>query len=352
MVILFGIKRNSGGVKVKRRKKNDKPNYKTPADVKLFYIMPLLLIIGFLLVAGSQVMVHMNSKDYKEKILASSMQYGEVLPLWGGTASGVLNLGHTMLSKDGKTLAVEVKYDENAHQQLSSFGNRYKLRLVDTTDNVMNVEMTYGLFGTDGSGVLTIHSEKGFKDHAFIVMIIDNGQLVTTEDLQMKQPMNDAEIDKSITAQLSGANSDQTSSEQEEQKRRMPPLYYIRLNGKNATRSDKNWNNDRDLVNDLFVKSNLEKIDKQKEDIQKKIERGNRTLKEMEDRVKENPDDSIAQGNIQDLKASLGNLEESLAAADANIKRIKESTIKENVLAPKQKKVDSRFTISDLSQFE
>ena len=41
----------------------------------------------------------------------------------------------------------------------------------------------YGMFSTDGSGVLTVHSKHGFKNQAFIVMLVDRGYLVSTNAL-------------------------------------------------------------------------------------------------------------------------------------------------------------------------
>ena len=144
---LFGKKQKSGESRKKQSNQNtikqiglDRKKllkYKTPSDVKLFYQMPIFLVIGFVLFLTGGIWIQHNANAYRQRVLASSMQYGENLPLWGGTAKGNLSLGHTKLSRDGRTLAVEIKYDDAAHQVLSSYGNRYKLRLVDTKDNRM-----------------------------------------------------------------------------------------------------------------------------------------------------------------------------------------------------------------------
>lgn len=354
----FGKRQKSGAKpEKKQRKKKVKKNkprknkYKTPGDVKIFYVMPALLLIGLMLTTFAIVLMHKNTVAYKAQVMASSMSTGEKLPLWGGTSRGELLLGHTKLSKDGKTLAVEIKYDnKDTHKLLSSFGDRYGLRLVDTTDNKMNVQMTYGLFGTDGSGTLTIHSDKGFKNHAFIVMLIDKGHLVSTEDLQSDVPTSDTDLDKSITAQLSGSTADQ-QAQQSQRKKNLPPLYYVRLNAKTAPRSDRDWHNDRDIVEDLFVDSNIEKLTKQKDQLQTKLRRGRGTLNEMQERLKDNPQDSIAQDNIQDLKSSIATLNRQLDSVKSNLEKIKQSTIKTNVLAPKQTKY-TEFTIPDLDKMK
>src|SRR5699024_11283687 len=110
-----------------------------------------------ILAAAKNYMNQHNSSEHKKKILASSMAKSEELFLRNGESEGTLTLGNTLLSDDGKTLAAEVRYDEEAHKKLSSFGQNYNLFLIDTEDNVMDdAEVTYGMFDTDGSGVLTI----------------------------------------------------------------------------------------------------------------------------------------------------------------------------------------------------
>lgn len=329
-------------LKVKKQKK--------PSDVKLFYIMPMLLALGVLLVVSGQLLVMRNNSIYRQEVIASSMKYGTKLPLWGGESNEVLTLGSTKLSKDGKTLAVEVKYDDAAHKYLSSFGNRYKLRLVQTKDNQFDPDLTYGLFGTDGSGVLTVHSKNGFKNKAFVVLLIDNGQLVTSDDLNSQSVMNDAEIDKSITAQLSQPTV--TNNQNEDKKDvRLPPLYYIRLNAVNVKKSAVNWSNDKELVEDLFVNDNLKELEKQKDSLENKVSTGQKTLDEMHERLKENSKDNLASDNITDLTNSIDGLNKQIEQLDLQITTIKESTINKDVLEPKQTKCENKYTIDNLNQF-
>ena len=312
--------------------------------------MPVLLLIGLFLIVTAQIMVHKNSSEFQKLRLASSMAYGEVLPLWGGEASGTLTLGNTLLSEDGKTLAVEIKYDDQAHRTLSSFGDRYRLRLVDTEDNRMDVDMAYGLFGTDGSGVLTVYSEKGFTDRAFIVMIIDNGQLVTSEDLQTNRVMSDTDINASITAQLSAMNSG-NQDEVDEIKRRMPPLYYVRLNAHSCRKAERDWESDRDVVEDLFVTNSVKQLIQSKESLEGRIKEGQATIEEMEERLVENPDDNLAKSNISDLENTLLGLEKQVQTAEDNIEIIESSTIKSDVLSPKQEEYEY-FTVIDLNRIK
>lgn len=350
---LFGRKQKNGELNKSQKKKKRKKKIKVPADVKAFYYLPISVLIATILIVSGIGMALHNNHEYKQRVMASSMKYGTELPLWGGESNGILTLGHTKLSADGKTLAAEIKYDEDAHSSLSSFGNRYGLRLVDTDDNRMHVSMKYGLFGSDGSGVLTIHSKTGFKDKAFVVMIIDKGGLITDEELSNTDgsSMSDEDIDKSITSQLSNAQESSSSEAEDNTKVHLPPLYYVRLNAKTTKKSKHNWKNDRDIVDDLFVNDNLKALSKQEHDIQSRYVRGQKTLIEMQRRLKENPDDKVSQDNEESIRSSLADLKAQLSEVKRNQQKIKNSTIKVNVLDPEQHKYET-FTRTNLNELK
>lgn len=343
---MFGKKRADGGKKPQKIKRK----YKKPSDVKWFYFMPALLVVGLIFVISGWVMVQHNSSEYKKKIMASSMAKGEDLYLRNGRSEGTLTLGNTLLSADEKTLAVEIRYDEAAHKQLSSFGQNYNLYLIDTEDNIMDdAEINYGMFGTDGSGVLTIHREEGFKNKAFMVFILDKGVLVTTEDLKTDRTMTDTEISKSLSAQLAEIDAKHNDGESKMNDDRLPPTYVVRLNAQSAEKSYRNWNNDRELVEDLFVDGNLKKIEQKKESIEEQISAGEKTLEEMNQRLDKNPDDEIALSNKQDIENSLRRLEDELKKAEDNFNKISETKIEKDVLEPKQSKFE-RYTVIDINR--
>lgn len=349
---LFGKKQKNGGKSQPKRKKKKKKitRFKRPSDVKLFYQMPVYLVIAITFLVVGLSWIHRNNAAYKASVLASSMGYKEQLPLWGGTSKGNLTLGHTRLSKDGKTLAVEIQYDDTAHQSLSSFGNRYKLRLVDTYDNKMkDAKIHYGIFGTDGSGVLTIYNPHGFKNKSFIVMLIDNGQLVTSDDLTDSTQMSDGDLDKSITAELSNPDGNDDSSSNVNSKRaKLPPLYYVRLNAKNAKRNYRNWDNDSQIIDDLFVKTNLKDIKSKMQQVKVKIKKAKTTLNEMNKRLEENPNDEVAQQNKSDIEGSLQSLETNYNSLEKRYDKLSNSTISDDVLDPEQTKF-KEFTVDDIN---
>ncbi|MBD5430498.1 hypothetical protein [Lactobacillus sp.] len=352
---LFGKRRKNGEKKPKDKikKKKRKKLYKTPSDVKLFYQMPVILVVSVILLLTGFIWIEHNHRVYTQQVMASSMKYNEGLPLWGGKSKGALTLGHTRLSKDGKTLAVEIKYDDTAHQQLSSFGNRYKLRLVDTKQNPMpNVKLRYGIFGTDGSGVLTVYSPTGFRNQAFIVMIIDNGQLVSTDDLQDDTTqMTDDDLDDSITAELSSGaddNPDSTNDNGEDSTRaKLPPLYYVRLNAHNAKRNYRNWKNDSDIVTDLFIKKNLADLRRKMDVAKQKIEKAQKTLHEMNIRLEENKDDAVARDNKQNLQTTLSDLQRNYKLMNKRYQKLEDSSISSDILEPEQTKHHT-YTIDSL----
>lgn len=332
-----------------KKNKIYRPKYKNPADVRWHWMLPIIFAIGVICFIAAGIMLNRNVSAYNQSVLSSSMSYGTQLPLWGGRTDGKLTLGNTLLSKDGKTLAVQIKYDDQAHTTLSSFGNKYKLRVVVTKENpIPDIKLTYGMFGTDGSGVLTVHSDAGFKNQAFIIMIVDRGYLVTSDGLNSNNSSySDADLDKSITAQLSGAEIS-SSADSTFKSTSTPPIFYVRLNAHNAKKSNENWKNDRELVKDLFVNSNIEVKEKELAKTKEKIRRGQKTIDEMNLRLKENPDDQIAQSQLQDLQNALDNLNTSVTKLETSINSWKNSVIKENVLAPKQTHMEHRYIVSDL----
>jgi len=328
-----------------------RPYDKTPIQAKQAYIMPTLLVAGALMVGSGVVVSAHNTHTYNVQVMASSMSKGTDLVSWGRDTQAKLTVGATKLSKDGQTLAVEIKYDNTAHTVLSSFGKNYALRLITPKDNPMNgVKMSYGLFGTDGSGVLTIHSKHGFADKAFVVMLVDKGRLVTSDDLTTNATYSDTDIDNSITAQLSGSADSSDSSSQtatnSKSNGKSPAIYYVRLNGQHVQHATKNWHNDRDIVDDLFVNDALKKRHHEMEQLKTKMAQANKTLAEMNERLKENPDDTIAKNNQSSLLSTLESFKTSYATAKASYDKIKNNKIETNVLDPKATTYE-RF-ISDL----
>ena len=353
----------------KAKAKTKKVKIKLPGDVRLSYIMPVLVVLGFILTISGVWMVHRNSAAYKAAVMQSSMTYGTPLPLWDGDSRGTLSLGHTELSKDKKTLAVEVVYgdtsgdssaSERAHALLSSFGDNYRIWLVDTENNRMDVKIDYGLIGTDGSGVLTVHNEKGFANKAFVVVLIDKKRLVDTSDTSA-DPTNDTtevasdeEVDKTFTAQLSARDDTTTdSSSTTPAKKRSAAFtsYYIRLNPYSAKASKQNWTNDADKIEDLIRQPKIASLKAKRRQQQQTINKYNGTLAEMKARKAKNKDDQVAKTNIPEITKSIANLELSIAKVNKDIAYYQNNQVKASVLQPKQTKY-KHYTLDNLDKFK
>lgn len=63
-------------------------------------------------------------------------------------------------------------------------------------------KLSYGMFSTDGSGVLTIKKEDGFENAAFMVFLIDKGIIMSNDELGTPRTMTNNEIEKSLAKQL------------------------------------------------------------------------------------------------------------------------------------------------------
>lgn len=343
-------KRGAANSKKKAKPKHKK--FKRPGDVKIYYVMPTLLAFALVGMVGAGIKVQQNGAVYQQQVLASAMTQGEPLPSWGRTTQAKLTLGTTKLSKDGKTLAVEIKYDDTAHQVLSSFGNKYNLRLVTPKENPMKgTKVAYGMFGTDGSGVLTVHRDQGFNGKAFVIMLVDRGWLVTSDELQNDRAAQttDSDLDKSITATLSNPNqgsNDTTDSAQQKktaEQEKLPPIYYVRLNAKTTPHAKRNWKNDRQIVEDLFVRHNVAQLNQKVKAAEKKKVQAEKTIKEMQDRLAKNPQDTIAQNNIDDLNGLITQNDQSLQQLKKQRTKIVDHSISKDILEPKAHKLQTFY---------
>lgn len=334
--------------KKKNEKKNKKPqNVKSSEkevvfkDVRLFRIMPIIFMAGIALIATGAGMAKYANYKYQIKQSQLSMNKNTELPILTGSSDrGTLTLGNSILSKDGKHLAIEFKYDDTAHQNLSAFGKNYKLWLVtDEKYDSSGFEMKYGFFGTDGVGVMQVTSSKGFPNKAFIVMLMDKTDLSSDTDLTGEN-VSDETLDKSITAQLAGADSssDESSNDANNQESGGRPIYYARINPYSAKRLKMDWNDEKELVNQLFIKDNLKKIAKQKESDSAKLEQAKRKKKEYEKRLKANPNDATASQGVENLQSTVESLQANLETEDKNYAHLNDYKIANDILGKQQTK--------------
>lgn len=368
MLITLKEKHNKKSKKKLKNKQKSKDSKKEKAssrvaekeyyfpDVIMFKIMPWLLGFAVLLLMVSGIWIFSNNHQYNVAQSRKSMTEGTQLPLLnkGAADKGTLTLGNSILSEDHKQLAVNIKYDSTAHKALSSFGDRYKIWIaVPTGYPVNDLHVKYGFFGTDGSGVLQINSDKPFKNEAFVIMLVDKGGLVTSNQLETST-VDDSDITKSITAQLSNGtlddNDDANSSSQKDSKI-IPPIYYVRLNPYSATKSDINWeNNEIKLVDTLFVRDNLKKIDKKIQSERKKLKLAQNTLNEYNQRLAINPDDQTAQNGKQDMEQQITTLKDQVTQNSEQYQKLKDARLSSNILGKEQTK--NHIIIKDQTEID
>lgn len=318
------------------------------SDVKLFRIMPILFVLAFVfLVVGWGGMAY-NTHKYNVAQGKVSMKQGETLPLYYGTQEnqqkGTLKIGRSILSKDHKQMAVSIQYDSNAHQNLSAFGDEYKLFFVCTPKYpAQNIHVKYGFFGTDGNGVLQITSDKPFINEAFDIIMVDKQDLVSNNETLSGSNSNDMDsdqLDKSITAQLSNgtladsdSNDTTTDSNSALAGKHWPASYYIRLNPYSAKQVDLNWNNNElKLVDNLFVKHNLTKIQKSIESEKSQLKQANNTLAEYNHRLSVNPNDSYAQQGKENMEERISDLQDDIQKDEKNFETIKKARLSKEIL--------------------
>lgn len=330
-------------------------------DVRTALILPVLFLISVILLTFSFANIGWQHHVYKVAQSRKSMPINTELPVFKGDQKGVLKVDNTIVSKDRKHMAVSINYDKTAHQQLSSFGKEYKIWLIGANGYpIKDLSVKYGFFGTDGNAVLQINSDKPMKNEAFVVMIIDAGNLATLSDVSQDTSVtDDSSIDQTITSQLSSGttNSDSSSTDTNDNDKQTPPMYYIRLNPYSAHKTVPYWGDDeKELVDILFVHKNLTKIHKEMDETKAKIKQAKHTKSEYEDRLKENPQDQTATEGKQDMDSSLQSLEQTLHSEQENYTKLENAKFKNNVLGKQQTKSHpfytskmQRFTNSGLS---
>lgn len=311
-------------------------------DVRYFRYMPYSLLVALVLLIGGVGWMAYNNHQYSVEQSRLSMPKGTQLPLFKGTAKGQaqLTIGDSIVSPDKKHMAVSIQYNQAAHMNMSAFGNKYHLWLVtDKGYPVKNIHMKYGFFGTDGNGVLQISSDKPFRNQAIVVMLIDESNLVTEDELNSSSsPVADNNIDKSITAQLAEGNmnnnsqDDGTNANGNSHKSSGPPIYYMRLNPYSAEKVNREWDNERELCDLLFVNSNLKKLKKQMNSVRSRLKSAQETLDECNRRLEVNPQDQYATEKKQNMEDSINSLQSTYNQDLKQYKKDKAYRISKHIL--------------------
>lgn len=290
-----------------------------------------------------------QNHEYKVAQSKLAMPNNTQLPLFRGTAKGNLTLKNVMLSKNHCQMAASIGYDDDAHRQLSAFGNKYKLWVVAPNGYpVKDLKVKYGFFGTDGNAILQVNSDKPLPNKAIVIIIVDAGNLVSNEELENGTGgTSDEDIDQSITAQLA-TGSTQGSSDASSVTTNVSdsvPMYYVRLNPYSAKHTNINWgDNEHELVESLFVKRNLRHIKHQIKINQRKLKQAKITKAEYDKRLKINSQDQTATDGKQEMESTIKGLNTSIEAQNKNYNRLSKARFGKNVLGDQQTKHKSLLT--------
>lgn len=290
-----------------------------------------------------------ENHEYKVAQGRLAMPNNTQLPLFKGQPKGVLTLKSVALSEDGKQMAASIGYDDDAHTQMSSFGKKYKLWVVAPNGYpIQDLKVKYGFFGTDGNAVLQVNSKHKLPNEAIVVIIIDAGHMVTQEDLEgsTDTDTSDDSIDQSITAQLAtGSTTDSESGNTAANSSSNPnakgaiPMYYVRLNPYSTKHTDVNWgDNERLMVDHLFVKHNLNHIQHQINSNKTKLKEAKSTRAEYNHRLKINPQDKTASEGKAGMDDEIKSLNDSITSQEANYKRLSKARFSKHVLGQQQTK--------------
>lgn len=318
------------------------------------------------LIVGGVGYAYHNGNQYAQKVLESAMPKGTQLGQYksdGQSAQGTLTLNNFIISKDGKDLAAQISYDDTALKSLSGFGDKYKLWLLGNKgDDLSYMKLSYGRFNTDGDGVLHIHSDKGFKDKAFVVMIGDTSKILSSQVLQDAangdttnsngsttnstdntnlSDSDTSQINQSITAQLSGKNTQGDSKKQQAIYASMP-MFYVRLNAHNATKVSDNFSHDNTtMLDDLFINNNIKSKKAQLDNAKKQVKAVNDAIAEKQQELAKNPQDENSRQVIDQLQGTLTSLnakQSSLQSDLDTLKKGRDATAQKDILAPMQTK--------------
>lgn len=321
--------------------------------------MPIVFIVGVLCLFLGFGGIGWQNHEYKVRQARQSMPLNTTLPTFmnGATDRGKLTLKNIIVSPDRKHMAVSIAYDDDAHKQLSAFGNKYRLWLVTPQGYpIKGMSVKYGFFGTDGNGVLRIDSTVPMKNQAFAIILIDKGRLITSDDLNSTSTVTDTDINQSITAQLAtGSTSDGaavTTTDQSSSKSGASslPMYYVRLNPYSAKVVHTDWTSERALVETLFVKKNLRTIKKQMQENKTKKKLAKRTLAEYNARLKVNPQDKTALDGKEDIENAIKSLDQTIASQQKNYDTLSKARFGNNILGKEQTK-SHKMTTKDMAYF-
>ena len=310
-----------------------------------FFIMLLVAIIAVIFFT---IYLFVSIAKYQQYLKDNTTEIGTELTF--AKSSAKVTLSDVWTDKDRNVTMVKLGYDKQARNLLSTKGKNYKIYLIDDEGKKpKNVEISYGLLGTQGDGYLFIKGP--LEEKAYQILLTNQVELSTgsssegDEDVSAEEGSGDVSnqkaekvTDASIKESLSNASKgdvskngilDFTKNSSE------PNADYINFRVNAYSDSTKVYkgsflapNNDIDygkVVRQTSLKNVIKDIDDEIKEREEKAKTYEVSLEEYEGRLKDNEDDSTAKSNVKQVKESIEENNEKLENLRKLKKRYEES---------------------------
>lgn len=277
------------------------------------------LLLALVLMIGGSVYWGFQHHQYSNYLINNTTPDGTNLQFTQSGTTIALNDVWTDRSRD--LIVVHLRYPEAAHQALSSDGRNYKMYLAMTGQKPSkNLQMRYGLLGTDGGGYLFIRGK--FQQRAYQVFLTNKKQL--SQDSLDSNPAASASADSTsgtITAAmdsadlnsandkgiLSFANNKKTSTATEDYINFRINPYSETTHVSSTSFLTKNGEIDYSAVVEAMSTRDMTKsLQKNIDKHEARIKTLNATIHDYQQRLRENRNDDIAGSGISTAKTSLG----------------------------------------------
>src|SRR5699024_4674745 len=240
-----------------------------------------------------------------------------------------VHIGSVWTDKNRDVTMIQLKYDKGARNQLSTKGKNYRLYLVSEEEGKPDVEMQYGILGTQGDGFLFIKGDLG--ERAYQVFIANQVELADNDDVDDGEgndltvdsnpdEITDSQMEKALS-ESEGADEDgQWSFGKDSEEQSEADNIDFRVNAYSEKTKVYNGSFLTDdgeidygkIINQSNVKEKLKDINDQIDEREKRDKNLHSRLEEFESRAKDNKEDDEAKGQIKETKEDIQENKERL----------------------------------------
>ena len=321
----------------------------------------LIFTLGIIILTiVSIVYLFISIGDYKEYKKFNTTKVGTELVFSQSNAK--VAIGSVWTDKNRDVTVVQLKYDKASRSQLSTKGKNYNLYLVSDSPDEPDVEMKYGVLGTQGNGYLFIKGDLG--ERAYQVFIASQLQLSTGDDAeddeddisvtQDAEKLTDSAIQRALSESTSSDIDDNGMWNFASDNSEEPQADNIDFRLNPYSENTKVYNGSfltddgeidyAKIIDRTSVKDILEKINDEIEEREENAKRYEVSLKEFEERLKDNEEDYDAQSDVDSTKDSIKRNNEKLEELRKLKERYEESDFTKESFGEMQEK--HRFDVS------